>query len=212
MREAEQRWQENGRSGRVRNLTGKDIKPMLESGWTVLDVRPREEIDKVGLKGVVEVPLFEVDDGMDPASLLKQMSAFGMGGWWLGGQHMKANTQFLAQVQSKIPKDAKVIVTCQKGLRSLAACEQLSRAGYSELAWVSGGLDAVRKGEVDTTVDKDLRYAGIGGVSALLGWTEVQQEENRGSSFQNVLKGVAFLLVVDLVVFAAEQVQYMSGN
>lgn len=28
---------------------------------------------------------------------------------------------------SKVPADAKVIVACQKGLRSLAACEQLSR-------------------------------------------------------------------------------------
>lgn len=41
--------------------------------------------------GSVHVPLFEVDDDMSPSGLLKQMSAFGMGGWWLGGQHMKPN-------------------------------------------------------------------------------------------------------------------------
>ena len=91
----------------------------LQSGWTVLDVRPQEEAETVSVKGAVDVPLFEVDDSMDVGSLLKQMSAFGMGGWWEGTNHMKANTQFMAQVQSKIPKDAKIIVTCQKGLRSV---------------------------------------------------------------------------------------------
>ncbi len=71
----------------------------------------------MGVKDAIEVPLFEVDDSMDIGSLLKQMSAFGMGGWWDGGSHMKANAQFMAQVQAKVPKDSKVIVTCQKGLR-----------------------------------------------------------------------------------------------
>ena len=76
----------------------------------------------------------------------------------------------------QIPKDAKIIVACQKGLRSLAAAEQLSRAGYMDLAWVNGGLDNSTPGDVPTRDDKDVRYAGIGGVSEMVGWTEVQQE------------------------------------
>ena len=48
--------------------------------------------------------------------------------------------------QAKIPKSAKVIVGCQKGLRSLAGCEQLSLAGYETLAWVNGGFDSCRAG------------------------------------------------------------------
>lgn len=76
----------------------------------------------------------------------------------------------------QVPKDAKVIVACQKGLRSLAAAEQLSRAGYNELAWVNGGLDNSQPGEVPTRDGNDIRYAGIGGVSEMVGWTEVQQE------------------------------------
>ena len=78
--------------------------------------------------------------------------------------------------------------------RSLAACEQLSRAGYTELAWVSGGLDTVRPGQVETVpADKDLRYSAIGGLSAVVGWTEVQQEENKDKdgSFGLVLKVVS---------------------
>jgi rhodanese-related sulfurtransferase len=61
------------------------------------------------------------------------------------------------QVQAKIPKDARVIVACQKGLRSLAACEQLARAGYQQLAWINGGLDTARKGNIETTDGKDIR-------------------------------------------------------
>lgn len=61
------------------------------------------------------------------------------------------------QVQGKVPKDAKVIVGCQKGLRSLAACEQLARVGYGQLAWINGGFDTAKPGDLPTTNGKDLR-------------------------------------------------------
>ena len=56
-----------------------------------------------------------------------------------------------------MPKDAKVVVACQKGLRSLAAAEQLARAGYAELAWVNGGLDTAAKGDLEVVGADDLR-------------------------------------------------------
>ena len=158
----------------------------------MLDVRPPSEIKIASIQNAVEVPLFLPDEKLNPGSLLKQMSAFGMGGWWLGGTHMEANKNFLPDVQQKIPKDAKLIVTCQKGLRSLAACEQLSRAGYQTLAWINGGLDTAKPGEIPSVDDKDLRLAGIGGVSAMLGWTELQQEGKKDVSdnLQNIFKAV----------------------
>jgi len=48
------------------------------------------------------------------------------------------------------------------------------------------------------------RYAGIGGLSEVLGWTEVQQEENKGGFFggaNNVLALVALVLFADLALF-----------
>ena len=91
----------------------------------------------------------------------------------------------------QIPKDAKIIVACQKGLRSLAACEQVSKAGYSNVAWVNGGFDNSKPGDLQTQEGKDIRYAGIGGVSELVGWTEVQQEERTAAtSVQGVLSVV----------------------
>ena len=69
------------------------------------------------LAGAEEVPLFVRDDDVSPMGLAKKASALSMGGWWLGGTHMIANERFMPQVQSKIPRNSKVIVACQKGLR-----------------------------------------------------------------------------------------------
>lgn len=116
---------------------------------------------------------------------------------------MKPNTSFLADVQARIPQDAKIIVVCQKGLRSLAACEQLGLSGYSTLAWVNGGLDTSRPGQVETEGGVDVRMGGIGGLSELLGWTEVQQETAKGfaGGYQNILKAVGVILLLDGIWF-----------
>jgi hypothetical protein len=75
--------------------------------------------------GAVEVPIYIPETQWTPLNVLKQLSNFGLGGWWLGGSHMIPNERFLAEVQSKVPKDAKVIVACQKGLR-WALCPALA--------------------------------------------------------------------------------------
>jgi hypothetical protein len=69
-----------------------------------------------------------------------------VGGWWSGLPLMKYNERFMPDVVAQIPKSANLIVGCQKGLRSLAACEQLYKAGYRNLYWLNGGFDAVQEG------------------------------------------------------------------
>lgn len=73
-------------------------------------------------------------------------------------------------------------------LRSLAAAEQLVRAGYEQVGWIAGGLDTAKASALPTPDNKDLRYAGIGGLSEALGWTEVQQEDNPSNSPSLILK------------------------
>lgn len=58
---------------------------------------------------------------------------------------------------ANVPKDSQVIVGCQRGLRSLAACEQLKRAGFPTVAWVNGGFDMAQRGDLPTAGNKDLR-------------------------------------------------------
>jgi hypothetical protein len=48
---------------------------------------------------VRQVPLFLEDESVGFGSFIKRGSAFGMGGWWLGGTHMVPNPAFLAEVQ-----------------------------------------------------------------------------------------------------------------
>jgi hypothetical protein len=57
-----------------------------------------------------------------------------------------------------------VIVGCQKGLRSLAAAEQLSRAGYKKIAWINGGFDTAKVEDLQTTNGKDIRWVCFSGL------------------------------------------------
>lgn len=54
------------------------------------------------------------------------------------------------------------------------------------------------------------RYAGIGGLSESLGWTDVQREEKQSSfmgGFENVIKLFSLILLADMLLFAYEQVR-----
>lgn len=109
---APHRWEQSIQEGRVRNVSCAEANDLMQEGWILLDVRPPSEFSKVPVKDAVNIPLFVEDENMDISSLLKQMSAFGMGGWWLGGTHMIANNTFMKVVQEKIPRDANIIVCC----------------------------------------------------------------------------------------------------
>lgn len=209
LEEAERRWESQVRDGKIRSIDCGSAREAMKHGWTLLDVRPLTEVKRGQIIGAVEVPIYVPDSSLGLPSLLKRFSSFLMGGWWLGGTHMVPNKDFVRQVQARVPKDASVIVGCQKGLRSLAACEQLSRAGYEQLAWINGGFDTCMIGDLDVQGDTDLRYAGVGGLSAFIGWTEVHQQEDkdRAGGMSNILKLAAVLLILDAVLFAYGQVQ-----
>lgn len=209
------RWQQQVRDGSVANVSVKQAVDLMQQGWVLLDVRPPGEVDKVAINGAVNVPLFVEDPSTSFSTAMKKFAAVSTGGWWLGGTHMIPNNDFLAQVQAQVPKDKGIIIGCQKGLRSLAGAEQLARAGYGKIAWINGGFDTARPGDLSTSNGKDIRYAGIGGLSEVLGWTEVQQEENAGQfmgGVNGVLSIVAVILAADIALFGYEQVMYMMGT
>eukprot|EP00850_Spirogloea_muscicola_P025229 SM002499S08264 [mRNA] locus=s2499:699:1667:+ [translate_table: standard] len=70
----------------------------------------------------------------------------GTGRWWSGAPVTKPNERFMPDLVQRIPKSTSVIVACQKGLRSLAVCEQMYKAGYRNLYWLNGGFDATEEG------------------------------------------------------------------
>lgn len=203
-------------SAKIQPVTGSQARKMLagEEGWTLLDVRSPCEAVKVPILGAVHVPIFKESTAMDVGSVFAKSVHFGMGGgWWTGGTHMVPNGEFLEEVNSKVSPDAKVIVACQKGLRSLQACKQLCMTGEKDIAniaWINGGCDACRDGDLPTEGGIDVRYAGIGGLSEILGWTEVQRAERKEKlgGAQGVINVFVGILAIDVALFVIEYLHH----
>ncbi|XP_010533995.1 PREDICTED: rhodanese-like domain-containing protein 11, chloroplastic [Tarenaya hassleriana] len=169
MAAAKKRWDALLRDGKVKLLTPR------EAGYA--DFRPSCERNKAWVKGSSWIPIFDDDDGIDPGTLSRKVTNFMMGGWWSGAPTVSYNQQFLPKVEEKFPKDVELIVACQKGLRSLAACELLYNAGYKTLFWVQGGLESAEEEDLVTEGSQPLKFAGIGGFSEFLGWTDQQRAQ-----------------------------------
>ncbi|KAI5082168.1 hypothetical protein GOP47_0001911 [Adiantum capillus-veneris] len=205
MAAAEKRWRAQVREGKIQSISPKQAGYAAQlSDYRILDVRPSTERNKAWVKESIWIPLFDVDNGLGPETILKKFSNFTMGGWWSGAPLMKFNNQFLPQATEKISLDSKVIVLCQKGLRSLAACEQLYNAGYRNLFWLEGGLDAAKEGDLNREGPQPFKFAGIGGVSEFLGWTDEQRAvgAKEGWSYRAVFFGrlVGIVLLADALI------------
>ena len=57
---------------------------------------------------------------------------------------MVPNPDFVAVVQAHFAADAKLLVGCQSGARSMRACEALVGAGFADVANVTGGFGGSR--------------------------------------------------------------------
>ncbi|WP_107838434.1 rhodanese-like domain-containing protein [Metasolibacillus meyeri] len=45
---------------------------------------------------------------------------------------------------SKLPKDQRIFVICQSGMRSAQACKQLKKLGYQDITNIRGGMNVWR--------------------------------------------------------------------
>lgn len=99
----------------------KDVDPsgadkLIKAGHTYVDVRTAEEHAAGHVPGAVCVAVMNK----------------GAGG-------MAPNPNFISEMTKKFPKDAKLVVGCQAGKRSLVAVQQLEAAGYTNLSNLAGG-------------------------------------------------------------------------
>jgi rhodanese-related sulfurtransferase len=88
-----------------------------------LDVRTEEEFGAGHPSGSCNVPVFF----MDPAT-----------------GRPRPNPDFLEVVGRNLPRDAKLLVGCQSGMRSQHACELLLQAGYGDVTNVQGSFGGGR--------------------------------------------------------------------
>lgn len=90
---------------------------MREEGYAYLDVRSVGEFEAGHPAGAYNIPV------MEP----------GPGG-------MKPNPDFQSTCESAFDKDAKIVIGCQAGGRSLRACQLLEQAGFTNVKNVAGGF------------------------------------------------------------------------
>ncbi|GMY14984.1 rhodanese-like domain-containing protein 11, chloroplastic [Fagus crenata] len=215
MAAARKRWEALLREEKVKVLTPREAGYAIQlSNKTLLDVRPSTEHEKAWVKGSTWIPVFDVDNKFDAGTLSRQITSFVMGGWWSGVPTLSYNNQFLSKVEEKYPRDTDLIVACQKGLRSLAACEVLYNAGYRNIFWVQGGLEAAEEEDLIREGPQPFKLAGIGGVSEFLGFTDQQRDaaSKEGWGYRLVFSArlVGIFLAADALFIGAQQVgQYL---
>ncbi|KAK2442981.1 Rhodanese-like domain-containing protein 11, chloroplastic [Trifolium repens] len=211
MAAAKKRWEALLRDEKIKVLTPKEAGYAVQlSNKPLLDVRPSNEHSKAWVKGSTWIPIFDVDNGLDVGTIPRKVTNFAMGGWWSGMPTLSFDNSFLPKVVEKFPKDAELIVACQKGLRSLAACELLYNAGYSNLFWVQGGFEAAEEEDLVVEGPVPLKFAGIGGISEFLGWTDQQRaaaaKEGWGYRLVFSARLVGLFLVADALFIGAQQI------
>jgi rhodanese-related sulfurtransferase len=107
----------------IQQTTPEEAQRLLDQGHRYIDVRTEPEFANGHPAGALNIPVA----APDPAT----------------GQ-MAVNPDFLAVVQAHFPKDARLIVGCQSGMRSQRAAEMLAQAGYANVINMQGGFGGQR--------------------------------------------------------------------
>jgi rhodanese-related sulfurtransferase len=107
----------------VKRVTPPEAAALLEQGWTYLDVRSIPEFEAGHPPGAANVPLLHFTAG-----------------------RMSPNPEFQKVVEAVYPRDAKLVVGCKMGGRSLQAAALLEAAGYANVVDMRGGFAGEQDG------------------------------------------------------------------
>jgi rhodanese-related sulfurtransferase len=102
-------------------ISPQEASTKLGEGWTYVDVRTSEEFAAGHPAGAVNVPLMHA-----------------------GGGGMTPNPDFVRVMNAAFAKDAKIIVGCKAGGRSLRAAQVLTTEGFSNVLDQRAGWDGAR--------------------------------------------------------------------
>lgn len=106
----------------VKRVSPEEAKALMDNdGYVYLDVRSIPEFDAGHPAGAYNIPIAH----MTPAG-------------------MRPNATFLAEVAAVFPKDAKLVVGCTMGGRSLRAAQALIQTGYEHVVDQRAGFDGAR--------------------------------------------------------------------
>ena len=117
-----------------------DAHAMQQQGHTYVDVRSRPEFQQGHPEGAINVPLIDVDSDT--------------------GQ-MQPNPDFVRVMQAVFPPDAKLLIGCQAGGRSLRASQMLEAFGFTDVTNVRGGFGGARDPMTGRVLDQGWVDAGL---------------------------------------------------
>lgn len=102
-------------------ISPQEASDKLADGWTYVDVRTTEEFESGHPAGAVNVPIAHA----------------GAGG-------MVQNPQFAEVMEAAFPRDARIVVGCKAGGRSLRAAQTLLAMGFTNVVDQRAGWDGAR--------------------------------------------------------------------
>lgn len=105
----------------IPRVSPEEAKKLMDEGYTYLDVRTVAEYEAGHPVGAHNVPVM----------------LHGLRG-------MAPNPEFLEVVEAAYPKDAKLVLGCKAGGRSLRAAEMLAAVGYTNIIDQRAGFDGPR--------------------------------------------------------------------
>jgi rhodanese-related sulfurtransferase len=105
----------------VKRISPEEAKKLMQEGYTYVDVRTEREFSVRHPTGALNVPL----DQIGPNGLVR-------------------NPEFLPVMQRLFAEDAKIIVGCASGVRSLRAAEILALAGFADVIDQRAGMEGAR--------------------------------------------------------------------
>jgi rhodanese-related sulfurtransferase len=105
----------------LKRLSPAEAHQLLSQGYVYVDVRSEPEFAEGHPSGAYNVPLMH-----------------------MGGGGMTPNPRFLEVMKASFPTDAKLVVGCKAGGRSLKAAEALLAAGYVNIVDQRAGWDGAR--------------------------------------------------------------------
>jgi rhodanese-related sulfurtransferase len=105
----------------VTRISVNEASEKLASGWTYVDVRTVEEFEAGHVPGAFNVPIAVSSPG-----------------------GMAPNPDFERVMAGAFPKDARIVVGCKAGGRSMRAAAVLLSAGYTQLLEMRPGWDGAR--------------------------------------------------------------------
>src|ERR1700733_8748233 len=94
----------------IKRVSPAEAKQLVDQGYVYLDVRSEPEFAAGHPAGAHNVPVMNA-----------------------GPRGMAPNPDFLSVVEALYPKDARLVVGCRSGQRSMRAAEMMSAAGYTGL-------------------------------------------------------------------------------